>query len=246
LQAQFDQKLKQKDNLILEQANLLNERNKLIKHLQNELKVLENKSDSESKTKEDTIRQLKLQVEQQSTKIAELSFQIHVMSQKKFESSSAHQLGTDSNGKTSAKLVVNKSLNGGLSRRLDLKQSLIAKRPNETKHYIQIVNDKPVNTANRRDSISSGVSNDRPSKLQPIKAMPFEELRKTIKPLPDQIPLFMQKIVVTSNNNHFFANRSKNSILPPIKSASKLSEFAVDMPHKHTSFVNQLSDIQKN
>ena len=81
---EFDQKFKsfnleyqKKDSLILDQQNLIGERNKNIKSLTERVKALEKKLEQESNPKDLAIRQLKKELEIKSAQIAQLSYQLH-------------------------------------------------------------------------------------------------------------------------------------------------------------------------
>lgn len=75
--------MKLKDNVIQEQMKSLDEKNKTIKSLQSRICSLEKRLEVDSKFKDDTIKQLKQQVEQQSTQIAQLMFQLHAANKQK-------------------------------------------------------------------------------------------------------------------------------------------------------------------
>ncbi len=73
--------------MIREQKKLIDERNKCIKSLEERIKTLEKRYENEAITSDNLIKQLKAQVDAQSSQIANLMFQIHQLTKSKLSTS---------------------------------------------------------------------------------------------------------------------------------------------------------------
>jgi hypothetical protein len=73
----FNVEYKKKDALIREQKKLIDERNKFIKSLEERIKTLEKKYELETSSSQDLIKQLRAQLEAQSSQIAQLTLKLH-------------------------------------------------------------------------------------------------------------------------------------------------------------------------
>ena len=79
----FNNELKEKDTWIDAQKKSLDEKNKTMKTLHDRIQTLEKRLEAETKFKDDTIKQLKNQLNQQSTQIAQMTFKALGNSQNK-------------------------------------------------------------------------------------------------------------------------------------------------------------------
>jgi len=81
---EFDRKFKsfnieylKKDTLIKDQQTLITERNKNIKNLTEQIKLLEKRLESEANPKDQVIKQLRKELELKNAQIAHLTYQLH-------------------------------------------------------------------------------------------------------------------------------------------------------------------------
>lgn len=101
--------------MILDQQNLINERNKNIKNLTERVKALEKKLEHESNPKDLTIKQLKKELEIKSAQIAQLSYQVHnanksnktMASQQQQQQQLQPQMSIDSNKELTTSMLIN-------------------------------------------------------------------------------------------------------------------------------------------
>ena len=93
----FNNEYKKKDALIQEQKKLIDERNKNLKSLQERVKQLEGKLESESHSKDGVIKQLKQQLEAQSDQIALLTYQLHQLNKIKMNTAHSQSLELTTN-----------------------------------------------------------------------------------------------------------------------------------------------------
>lgn len=142
---EFDQKFKsfnleyqKKDNLILDQQNLINERNKNIKNLTERVKALEKKLEQESNPKDLTIRQLKKELEAKGAQIAQLSYQLHNANKSNKTMTTQHQqqpqpqMSIDASKELSTSLVLNTENRMKSPTRLKKKEKKFSKKSHRT------------------------------------------------------------------------------------------------------------------
>lgn len=98
--------------MILDQQNLINERNKNIKDLTERVKALEKRLEHESNPKDLTIKQLRKELETKSVQIAQLSYQVHNANKSNKTITSQQQqfqpqMSIDSNKELTTSMLIN-------------------------------------------------------------------------------------------------------------------------------------------
>lgn len=231
----FNVELKEKDVLIEAQKKALEEKNKAIKNLQERIQSLEKRLEAESKFKDDTIKQLKNQLNQQSTQIAHMTFKALTNSQNNKLKSSKDSIEND------------KTCSSSVSSNSDHQRvpPFVHKQTFFSIHAQKII--KPNNKSN--ESSLSDASSDK-ILIQPL-PLPLKVFRNKSKliPPPDHKPFLLATAKIPDETIHNINTemivKPKLKSLPPIKtqSTTEINQIAVELPHKTES---PLSNIKNN
>jgi hypothetical protein len=233
----FNNDLKRKDNIIQDQLHSLDEKSKTMKTLQERIRTLEKRLEVDSKFKDEIIKQLKQQVDQQGGQIAQLTFQLHSFNQNKLKSCSQQSIVTTITSPRNEPPRIRTKASSSLSS----PTSSIEKNSFNLSMIDTTLPNKS-SSMKRQSSAGSSISENNDRSYKPLKAL--HEIRNRIGVIPDLKPFLLNN----DNDVGDMIPKRPSGVLPPIKVPPKFNRIVVESPHKQTSntVLHNSPDVQSN
>lgn len=262
--------MKQKDSIIQEQTRNLDDKNKTIKTLQDRVRTLEKRFEVDSKLKDEIIKQLKQQVDQQSGQIAQFTFQIHSLNQSKLKVNSSSQAFVTTSGIEKNEPKIRGKKSSLISSNSSQERISEATSSSSSSALFNVSNDKidtpqlksprdfsntilpnkssnlNIKRQNSASSVSSENTNSSEKSQSAIKPLKNIQLHGKSSVCPDPMPFLVNNSVTINDNDIDMIPKRPNRTLPPIKIPPKFNRIVVESPHKpnNNTILHSSPDVQ--
>jgi len=247
----FNTEIIKRDQLISDSKSQINEKTNTVNILNERIRLLEKRLEAESNFKDETIRQLKEKINEQSSHIAQMTFQIYAANQEKMRKNQRKSsLKSPDSEKSTHESSIGKERENRISKVSGLdKLKFMPVQPMIHKFSVLQRDYKITENVLKRIPSSSTNSSESERSLnslnQPLRALPLQALRRKgdLIPPPDPKPFLEINALSKSDLPKEALPPRKLKSLPPIRSLSDVSRLAFESPIKGLGSANTGSSV---
>lgn len=235
----FNSEYKKRDALIAEQKNLIEERNKNIKTLQDRVKSLEKKLELETSSKDKQIKELKALIDSQSVQIANLTFQLNHSNGKTAATKTSTQNALVSNNNSTSNQLITNDSSSLAFKEMPASSNKLTQSNQTTQEINNLLSQQNLNSARRINSPTSTITTTTATRYnknkQSLKNSDSFDSNNFVNQGNDTE-------ILTNNNNHNNANKVIKSRTQQMQSFTERKNSAHDLQDSSRPLLNNFDN----